>query len=624
MRKSWSFSPRNSNVESIEEDEKEAFQELPQVLEDVDEFLRRKDATPEEPLHVPHYVHALPKLLERVVGRYDSGRSRFGIDDDDDKSFLDAVDRISKLSVSCPYVLDQTTSALDKAMCFLEKQFCTLLEDPKSKPPKKSFSFDSHSDSLSSSSVFSAFSENDKESPRPPQSSSFPGQDLDEEGFPPNFSAHKISNLNKIATAMISADYKQECCMAFANYRLKAFKTSLQGLGYGTPKMEDLYKMPWESLEAEIVTWIKLVQHCTTNLFEAERRLYNSIFTHHPSVSDELFHNLARAVIVNFLNFAQGVALTKPSTEKLFKFLDMLETLSTIGDSYSKEIEYETVAAKERIVEAASAMFCDLENSIKSDNERIPVPNGAVHPLTRYVMNYLKYACEYKNTLEDVLSFPQCVIVNHNIANDEEDSRTPKNSPFAIQLMKVMDLLDENIERKSKVYKDPSLRYIFLMNNGRYIVQKIKGCKELHECMGDNWCRRRQSGLRLYHKCYQRETWSKVLKCLNHEGLQGTGNKLSKQLLKERFKTFNSMFEDIHKSQSSWTVSDEQLQSELRVSISALVIPAYRSFVGRFKHHLESSSRHVDKYIKYHPEDIEALIDDLFDGNASSMGKKKT
>ncbi|WVZ24415.1 hypothetical protein V8G54_002959 [Vigna mungo] len=111
--------------------------------------------------------------------------------------------------------------------------------------------------------------------------------------------------------------------------------------------------------------------------------------------------------------------------------------------------------------------------------------------------------------------------------------------------------------------------------------------------MGDNWCKRRRSGLRLYHKCYQGETWTKVLQCLKPEGLQqGTGNKVSKQLVKERFKCFNRMFEEIHKCQSCWMVSDQQLQSELRVSISSLVIPAYRSFVGRFKQHLEST-RHI-------------------------------
>ncbi|XWS68770.1 hypothetical protein CRYUN_Cryun04dG0120800 [Craigia yunnanensis] len=160
------------------------------------------------------------------------------------------------------------------------------------------------------------------------------------------------------------------------------------------------------------------------------------------------------------------------------------------------------------------------------------------------------------------------------------------------------------------------------MNNGRYILQKIKESTEIYEMMGHSWSRKRTLDLRQYHKNYQRETWSKVLQCTNHEGLQMSG-KVSKAILKERFKNFNTMFDEILKTHSTWVVSDEQLQSELRVSISAVVIPAYRSFLGRFKSYLDYS-RQAEKYIKYQPEDIEGMLDQLFDGNATSMGRRRT
>lgn len=82
------------------------------------------------------------------------------------------------------------------------------------------------------------------------------------------------------------------------------------------------------------------------------------------------------------------------------------------------------------------------------------------------------------------------------------------------------------------------------------------------------------------------------------------------------------MFEEIHRAQSTWVVSDDQLQSELRVSISGVVIPAYRLFVGRFKQYLDSS-RQPEKYIKYPPEDIEMMIEGLFEGNPNSMGRRR-
>jgi len=178
--------------------------------------------------------------------------------------------------------------------------------------------------------------------------------------------------------------------------------------------------------------------------------------------------------------------------------------------------------------------------------------------------------------------------------------------------VRVMDLLDSNLESKSKLYRDISLSSIFMMNNGRYILQKIKGSSEIHDKMGNTWCRKKSSDLRNYHKNYQRETWSRLLGCLVLEGLMSNG-KVLKPVLKERFKSFNAMFDEIHKTQSSWVVSDDQLQSELRVSISAVVTPAYRSFVGRFSQYLDPG-RQTEKYIKYQPEDIETYIDELFDG----------
>ena len=52
--------------------------------------------------------------------------------------------------------------------------------------------------------------------------------------------------------------------------------------------------------------------------------------------------------------------------------------------------------------------------------------------------------------------------------------RMDNQTPFAVQSMTVMDLLDTKQEGKAKLYKDVALSYIFMMNNGCYIFQKIK------------------------------------------------------------------------------------------------------------------------------------------------------
>lgn len=617
---------------------------LSQVLDEVDRFLETLEDESKSP-EAPDSVDQLSTMVDSMIADYNDAKSvtRFGNDPENDSSFLEALSRVSELSnrlgefPSLASSMNKRSSVLHRAMSFLDEEFRTLLEDSKSEKAKTSrtSSFNGNNNEEHCNSDRCTIVNQNRQDQQSDQR-----EDQDHE-IPPGFSflPETVSKLNAIATAMISAGYDAECYMDYSVSRRSAFKSALDDLiGHESLSIDDVQRLPWESLEREITTWIAAVKCCSAMLLPNERSLCDAVFSNSPSLSHSLFGDTAHAVVIKLLNFAEAVVLTKRSAEKLFKFLDMYETLRDLessiekdddGGSYPEEIAAEAAVVKARIGAAAASIFCDLVSSIKSDNGKTPVPSGAVHPLTRYVMNYVKYACEYKDTLEQVFrQTDQHVKDDHHDDHDRDPGRDgvrdhqSRTSPFSRQLTTVMDLLDANLDMKSKLYRDPSLSYIFLMNNKRYIVQKIKGSTEIHQLMGDTWCRKRSPDLRQYHKNYQRETWGKVLQCLGQqEGLQVNG-KVSKSALKERFKSFNAMFDEIHKTQSTWVVSDEQLQSELRVSISAVMIPAYRSFMGRFKQYLDSG-RQSEKYIKYQPEDIETLIDELFDGNPTSMARRR-
>ncbi|KAG5106766.1 hypothetical protein JHK82_043736 [Glycine max] len=162
----------------------------------------------------------------------------------------------------------------------------------------------------------------------------------------------------------------------------------------------------------------------------------------------------------------------------------------------------------------------------------------------------LRLACEYKDTLEEVFKeHSKMERANSTSRPHYEDSKPNNNnkqkenvSPFAAQLMRVMELLDTNLEGKAKLYKEVPLSLIFMMSNRRYIVQKIKGSTEIYEVMGETWCRKRSMDLRTYHKNYQVETWSKILSSLSPKGLN-ENRKVHKLVLKKRFKSFNLTFD---------------------------------------------------------------------------------
>ncbi|XP_021895682.1 exocyst complex component EXO70B1 [Carica papaya] len=584
-------------------------------------------------LEVPLFVEKFLDLVEEKVGK---GRIFNELQEETTTtSFLESVTRLSNLLAAIhggfdsdkgrASLINRVGAIQQRAMSYLEDEFRQLLEEP----PK-------HTINESSETGKNAQDRQDQDQPNVEElpTDIFPG-------YPPE----TVANLKKISDQMIKAGYEYECREVYVVARRNSLEETLNHhLCYEKLSIDEVHRMPWDSMEREIPTWTKTFKDCATIYFPGEKKLADEVFSDHAAIAADLFTKVARSTEIQLLNFAEAVAMTKRSAEKLFKVLDMYETLrdhfAAVNDlfpePFAKELKAEANTSRSRLGETAIYMFCDLENSIKSDTGKTPVPGGAVHPLTRYTMNYLRYACEYKTTLEQVFkehwkieradstSRPRHdgVVDDDHDSNNADSKNNESVSPFSAQLMRVMDLLDSNLEKKSKLYKDIPLSCIFMMNNGRYIVQKIKGSAEIHQVMGDTWCRKRSSNLRNYHKNYQRETWGKLLGCLGHEGLMVNG-KLVKPVLKERFKSFNAMFDEIHRTQSTWVVSDEQLQSELRVSISAVVIPAYRSFLGRFSQYLDPG-RQTEKYIKFQEEDIETYIEELFDGNqASAMARRR-
>lgn len=80
-----------------------------------------------------------------------------------------------------------------------------------------------------------------------------------------------------------------------------------------------------------------------------------------------------------------------------------------------------------------------------------------------------------------------------------------------------------------------------------------------------------------------------ILQCLTIQGggggSFGDGGStagVSRAMVKDRFKTFNILFEEIHQRQSQWTVPDSELRESLRLAVAEVLLPAYRSFIRRF------------------------------------------
>nr|XP_018682878.1 PREDICTED: exocyst complex component EXO70B1-like [Musa acuminata subsp. malaccensis] len=455
-----------------------------------------------EPPEIPEStVEKFVVLVEEEMATYETGDEKWP-SGGAESSLLDAIDRVSKLTTGLrkfssepkyQQAMNRSGTVLHQAMCFLEDEFHSLLQDARTKQEAVS-----SSSKTKPQPSFSRLYEFDRHVPP----SSEPSSCVPSPAYPPE----AVERLHKIADAMISAGYDAECCQVFAVARRNAFEAGLPSLGFEKVSIEDVLKMAWESLESEIATWIKAFRHTITASISAERELCEAVFASHRAISDRLFRSLAHCAIIQLLTFAEAVTMTKRSAEKLFKVLDIYEAMRDVmpivdallpdeADQEESSIlvdpKTEISSVRFRLGEAAVAIFCELESSIKADSSKTPVPGGAVHPLTRYVTNYLKYACEYKNTLEQVFKEHRHSEKPSSTDGDGDNSRgsggggrgdnrgnnggNGNYNPFAAQLVGAMDLLHSNLESKSKLYKDLALSNIFLMNNGRYVAKKVKG-----------------------------------------------------------------------------------------------------------------------------------------------------
>lgn len=446
-----------------------------------------------------------------------------------------------------------------------------------------------------------------------------------------------VADLSDIARRMILAGYGRECCQVYGSVRKAVLEESLARLGVEKLSIDEVQKMAWDSLEGKIKKWIQAIKVSVKVLFASEGRLSNQVFTDFVSIRESCFADLAKSSIMQLLSFSEAIAISRRTPEKLFKILDMYETLrdlipeieATFTGEGCASVRSEGAGILMRLGEAARGTFAEFENAIHRDTSKTPVPGGAVHPLTRYVMNYIRFLFDYTDTLKQLFGekkkeVPKLLGEESNgvadFLGDLDVAKNNEKSPLAVQTIWITHVLETNLDGKSKLYRDNALTYLFLMNNVHYIVQKVKNT-EVRGLLGDDWVKKHTSMVRQHATSYQRAAWGRVLQCLRDEGIHVTGSaasSVSRVVLKDRFKSFNAAFEDVHKVQSSWIVPDLQLRDELKISIADKLLPAYRSFLGRYRSYLETG-KHPEKYIKFSSEDLEAYLNDLFEGASGSM-----
>jgi len=579
---------------------------------------------------------------DRIISLWDSNSFNpmlFQRSPKEANEYLDAVDGLRHLMESL--VVAHSSSATlvraqrltEMSMARLEKEFHRILSanaEPSMEPDE--------GNSSHASSDEGSTDEEDSSSGRR-QSRSFKADEICEIDM---MSVESVLDIRSIAKRMVAGGYGSECVRIYGQTRKSVIEGCLNRIGVEWLSASDVQKIEWGILDIKIKNWIRVVRIAVRILFASEKRLCDGIFAGLNNVRDFCFAEVVKGPTTKLLAFGESVAMSKKSSESLFRVLDMYETvwdlMPDIDTVYCQDscasVRTQASSILIRLGQSAWGILMDFEKAIQAENSKTLVPGGTIHPLTGYVTNYLSFLSDYKETLMTITAnapigiskdLPDGLVDFSGDLGEQDNELGSLATALSVRLGWIIISLQSKLDVKSDLYQDVSLSYLFLMNNLHYIVQKVKSSKLLG-LLGYGWLRKNRCKAREYAENYERAAWTKTLNCLRDEGIRVGGDfssGVSQQALEDRFKDFNFAIEEVLRKHSGWMVPDLELREELRISIAEKMIPAYRSFLGRLRKHLESG-RHSKMYIKYTPEDLETHILDLFQGNLSSLSNRSS
>ncbi|XP_046709076.1 exocyst complex component 7 isoform X13 [Silurus meridionalis] len=258
----------------------------------------------------------------------------------------------------------------------------------------------------------------------------------------------------------------------------------------------------------------------------------------------------------------------------------------------------------------------EFADSIKNDPDKeYNMPkDGTVHELTSNAILFLQQLLDFQETAGAMLA-----------SQETSSSASSYSSEFSRRLLstyicKVLGNLQLNLLSKSKVYEDQALSAIFLHNNYNYILKSLEK-SELIQLVAVTQKKAESSYRELIQQqilTYQR-SWMKVTDHLTERNLPALqpGTKLKdkeRQVIKDKFKGFNDGLEELCKIQKVWAIPDKEQRDAIRHAQKKLISDTYRAFLHRCAN--VAFTKNPEKYNKYTPEQVEDMIERLFDTSA--------
>uniref|UniRef100_A0A8R7TNU1 Exocyst subunit Exo70 family protein n=1 Tax=Triticum urartu TaxID=4572 RepID=A0A8R7TNU1_TRIUA len=267
-------------------------------------------------------------------------------------------------------------------------------------------------------------------------------------------------------------------------------------------------------------------------------------------------------------------------------FLDSRMIFNMIGEMLDRE--------GNKLIESICNTMVQVRRTLMKDDDswvtKILDGGGEVHKNTRLMV-------------DDIVLMSKVHASTQNSAQSHNTEKLRELIDYTI------DYLNNLLLRKSELCSDPSLRYLFLLNNSYFIVQMVS---EISVSSNPEQSCGYQTELKLTPQCekymdsYLDVSWGNVLsfipKSNSHEPL-------GRWIHTTSLAKFQSAFHNTYQAQKFWKVPEPRLRSLLRETITKRVFPVYNDYL---KEHPELEKCISDGSSS--PKVMEEMLGELFEG----------
>ncbi|KAK8552038.1 hypothetical protein V6N13_120469 [Hibiscus sabdariffa] len=428
----------------------------------------------------------------------------------------------------------------------------------------------------------------------------------------------EVEVLRRIAETLAANDCLDICIDIFVKVRYRRAAKALMRLNpdyLRTYTPEEIDEMQWESLETAISLWIQHFELAVKTVFVSEKRLCKQVLGGLPEVLIwlECFVKIADKIMAVFFRFGEGVARSNREPQKLFKLLEMFDSLEKLKLEFTEIFEGESGAdicirfreLEKLLVHASSKVFWEFGLQIEGTSDGFAPPqDGSVPKLVRYAVNYLKYLTTetYSAPMAKVLLTEQ-IWKAGILSKLETDENLLKDA-----ISNTMEALQRNIESKSSSYKDKILPHIFIMNTHWYIYMRSRNT-ELGKLLGEQYMKQKYKSIAEESAyMYQWQAWGPLVRLLEKEESEEQDTKATTAFVRGKLEAFFKCFNEISQRHAGgYSIPDPDLRAQLRGATVKLVVPVYSEFLNTHSTLLSGKS-----YVS--PESLQGLVGQVFNG----------